>query len=56
MMSILGVRNGMTNLSVGKEALVLVGWCLVRFHGNVSLLERYWPVKIYLLSSKKLLV
>lgn len=54
-MSILGVRNGVTDLGVGREALVLVGWCLIRFHVNVRLLGRSWPVKIYLLSGKKLL-
>ena len=56
MMSIWGFRNGVTNLGVGREVLVLVGWCLIRFHVKVRLLERSWPVKIYFLADEKLLV
>lgn len=44
--SVFGVRSGMTNLGGGMGVLVLVEWCLVRFHVKVRLLERSWPVRI----------
>lgn len=40
MMSILRFRNGVTNLGVGREVLVLIGWCLIGFHVKVRLLEK----------------
>lgn len=46
-----GVRIRGTNIGRRRRVIVLVEWCLVRLHVKVRLLERSWPLSMYLLEN-----